>query len=147
MDMFNKLKSSLSSSVSNTITNTVYNTGSMISGVLPGNPVTREYEVTAHIASCGPGLMWKVYSGLKKTTRQPASVFVLERAALERLDRQDKEAVWDMMKRGVSQLTRLRSCYWINVPLTASEFIALQTSTNTDSSPSVGGVAGLSGFW
>ena len=108
MDMFNKLKSSLSSSVSNTITNTVYNTGNIISGVLPGNPVTREYEVTAHIASSGPGLMWKVYSGFKKTTRQPASVFVLEKAVLERFDRQDKEAIWDLMKRGVSQLTRLR---------------------------------------
>ena len=87
---------------------TVYNTGNIISGVLPGNPVTREYEVTAHIASCGPGLMWKVYSGFKKTTRQPASVFVLEKAVLDRFDRQDKEAIWDLMKRGVSQLTRLR---------------------------------------
>jgi len=70
--------------------------------------VTREFEVTAHVASAGPGLMWKVYSGYKKTTRQPASVFVLERAALERFDRQDKEQLWDLMKRGVSQLTRLR---------------------------------------
>ena len=65
-------------------------------------------QVTAHVASAGPGLMWKVYSGYKKTTRQPASVFVLERAALERFDRQDKEQLWDLMKRGVSQLTRLR---------------------------------------
>lgn len=43
--MFNKLKSVVGSSVSNTITSTVYSTGNMISGVLPGNPVTREYEV------------------------------------------------------------------------------------------------------
>ena len=60
------------------------------------------------MASAGPGLLWKVYSGYKKTTRQAASVFVLERAALERFDRQDKEAVWELMRRGVSQLTRLR---------------------------------------
>ena len=60
------------------------------------------------MASAGPGLLWKVYSGYKKTTRQAASVFVLERAALDRFDRQDKEAVWELMKRGVSQLTRLR---------------------------------------
>ena len=46
MDMFNKLKSSLSSNLSSTITNTVYTTGNIISGVLPGNPVTREYEVS-----------------------------------------------------------------------------------------------------
>ena len=60
------------------------------------------------MASAGPGLLWKVYSGYKNTTRQAASVFVLERAALERFDRQDKEAVWELMRRGVSQLTRLR---------------------------------------
>ena len=64
--------------------------------------------MTAHAASAGPGLLWKVYSGYKKTTRQAARVFVLERAALERFDRQDKEAVWELMRRGVSQLTRLR---------------------------------------
>ena len=70
------------------------------------------------MASAGPGLMWKVFSGYKKTTRQSASIFVLERAALERFDRQDKEAVWDLMKKGVSQLTRLRydlmKKFWIN---------------------------------
>ena len=70
------------------------------------------------MASAGPGLMWKVFSGYKKTTRQSASIFVLERAALETFDRQDKEAVWDLMKKGVSQLTRLRydfmKKYWIN---------------------------------
>merc|ERR1719318_1358933 len=106
--MFNKLKSTLSSSVSNTITNTVYNTGTMISGVLPGNPVTRDFEVTSHIASAGPGLMWKVYSGVKKSTRQPASIFVFERTMLDRFDKQEKDIIWDLMKRGVSQLTRLR---------------------------------------
>lgn len=43
MDVFSKLRS--------TVTNTV----SQISGVLPGNPVTREFEVTNHICSAGPG--------------------------------------------------------------------------------------------
>ena len=64
--------------------------------------------MTAHVASAGPGLLWKVYSGYKKTTKQSASVFVLERASLDRFDRQDREAIWEMMKKGVSQLTRLR---------------------------------------
>ena len=82
------------------------NTGPDISSAYPLNNLC--IQVTAHVASAGPGLMWKVYSGYKKTTRQPASVFVLERAALERFDRQDKEQLWDLMKRGVSQLTRLR---------------------------------------
>lgn len=43
MDVINKFYSSVSSTVS------------QLSGVLPGNPVTREYEVTNHIASAGPG--------------------------------------------------------------------------------------------
>lgn len=38
----------------NTVT-TVTSTVSQLSVVLPGNPVTREYEVTQHIASGGPG--------------------------------------------------------------------------------------------
>lgn len=43
MEVFNKFYSSVS------------NTVSQLSGVLPGNPVTREYEVISHIASAGPG--------------------------------------------------------------------------------------------
>lgn len=47
MDVFNKYLYQVSSSVSQTV--------SQLSGVLPGNPVTREYESSAHIASAGPG--------------------------------------------------------------------------------------------
>jgi len=47
--------------------NTVSTTVSQLSGVLPGNPVTREFEATRHIASAGPGLLWKVYEGHKKS--------------------------------------------------------------------------------
>lgn len=49
MDVINKLYSSVSSTVSH------------LSGVLPGNPVTREFEVTCHIASAGPGKITKYY--------------------------------------------------------------------------------------
>lgn len=38
----------------NTVT-TVTSTVSQLSVVLPGNPVTREFEVTQHIGSGGPG--------------------------------------------------------------------------------------------
>lgn len=48
MDVINKLYSSVSSSVSSTV--------SQLSGVLPGNPVTREFEAEVHIASAGPGI-------------------------------------------------------------------------------------------
>jgi len=39
----------------NTVT-TVTSTVSQLSVVLPGNPVTREFEVTQHVASGGPGI-------------------------------------------------------------------------------------------
>lgn len=43
MDVINKLYSSVSSTVS------------QLSGVLPGNAVTREFDATIHIASAGQG--------------------------------------------------------------------------------------------
>lgn len=43
MDVINKLYSSVSSTVS------------QLSGVLPGNPVTREFEASEHVASAGAG--------------------------------------------------------------------------------------------
>lgn len=39
----------------NTVT-TVTSTVSQLSVVLPGNPVTREFEATQHIGSGGPGM-------------------------------------------------------------------------------------------
>ena len=61
MDVLNKFKSTLQSSVSSTVFTTV----SSIKDVLPGNPVTREYEVHEHIATAGPGsffdiLFWEI---------------------------------------------------------------------------------------
>jgi hypothetical protein len=43
MDVINKFYSSVSSTVS------------QLSGVLPGNPVTREFEASEHISSAGHG--------------------------------------------------------------------------------------------
>ena len=54
MDYFTRLK--------NTVTN-----------ALPGNPVTREFEICQHRASYGPGLLWKVYDGYKKSTKQAST--------------------------------------------------------------------------
>ena len=51
MDVFNRLKNT-------------------VSGVMMGNPVTREFEISTHRASAGPGLLWKVYDGIKYTTKQ-----------------------------------------------------------------------------
>lgn len=47
MEVFNKFVSQVSSSVSSA--------ASQLSGVLPGNPVTREFDANEHIASGGSG--------------------------------------------------------------------------------------------
>ncbi|CAG2053787.1 unnamed protein product, partial [Timema podura] len=96
MDFLNKLSSTVSSTVS------------QLSGVLPGNPVTREFEATTHIASAGPGLLWKVYRGYKKSTKQDASIFVFEKRQLERWPRGDRDIILDSLRRGIHQLTKLR---------------------------------------
>lgn len=93
MDVINKFCSTVSSTVS------------QLSGVLPGNPVTREYEATSHVASAGPGLLWKIYSGYKKSTKQPASIFVFEK---RQVVPQDRDILLDTLKRGIAQLTKLR---------------------------------------
>lgn len=52
--MLNKLKSTVTNAASNAVSNAV-SIASQVSNYLPGNPVTREYEATAHIASAGRG--------------------------------------------------------------------------------------------
>ena len=43
---------------------------STVTGALPGNPITREFEIGVHCASGGPNLLWKIHNGVKKTTKQ-----------------------------------------------------------------------------
>ncbi|XP_046617682.1 SCY1-like protein 2 [Neodiprion virginianus] len=112
MDVLNKLRNTVSNTISNTISNTVNSTAyglSQLSSVLPGNPVTREFEATAHVGSAGPGLLWKVYSGYKKSTKQEAAIFVFEKRQLDRWSgKVEREAVLDSLRRGVTQITKLR---------------------------------------
>ena len=54
MDYLNKLEK-IRSAVSSTVSSTVFSTISTVKDVLPGNPVTRDFEVGEHIASGGPG--------------------------------------------------------------------------------------------
>lgn len=92
MDVLNRLRSTVSN----------------LSTVLPGNPVTREYEVIKHVGSAGPGLLWKVFQATKRSTKEEAAVFVLEKKQLERYSKRDREYVMELLKQGVAQLTRLR---------------------------------------
>ena len=47
-----------------------------IKSAVRGNPVTKEFEVGRHVASAGPGLLWKVYNGVKKSTRKVRHLLV-----------------------------------------------------------------------
>ncbi|XP_063072861.1 SCY1-like protein 2 [Engraulis encrasicolus] len=94
--MLNKLKS------------TVTKVTADVTSAVMGNPVTREFEVGQHIASGGPGLCWKIYNGIKKSTKQEVAVFVFEKKIVDKYQKFEKDQIIDSLKRGVQQLTRLR---------------------------------------
>ena len=48
----------------------IYKLKSTVTGAMPGNPVTREFDIIRHVASAGPGLMWKIFDGCKKSTKE-----------------------------------------------------------------------------
>lgn len=108
MEVLNKLRNTVTNTLSNTVSSTAHSL-SQLSSVLPGNPVTREFEATAHICSAGPGLLWKVYSGFKKSTKQKAAIFVFEKRLLDQwTDKSTRDNILDTLKKGVVQLTKLR---------------------------------------
>ena len=74
--------------------------GKLKSAVM-GNPVTREFELGKHIASAGPGLLWKVHTGVKKTSKQEVCIFVFDKKApeFEKLPKKQKEAIYEMLKK------------------------------------------------
>ncbi|RNA06295.1 SCY1 2 [Brachionus plicatilis] len=91
-----------------TVVDTVYMAESITKNVIPGNPVTREYEVTKHVGSAGPGLLWKLYSGFKKSTRQEATVFVLHKKSLEVFSKKDRDLIVEAFRKGATQLARIK---------------------------------------
>uniref|UniRef100_A0A034VDI5 SCY1-like protein 2 n=1 Tax=Bactrocera dorsalis TaxID=27457 RepID=A0A034VDI5_BACDO len=101
--------------VINKFYSTVHTTVSQLSGVLPGNNVTREYEVLEQVCTAGVGLMWKVYNGYKKSTKQEVSVFVFEKKMLERWSKDDRETMLETLRRGVQQLTKIRHPHVLTV--------------------------------
>lgn len=56
--------------VVNTAQNAVNTAKNAVAENLLGNPVCREYEIVKHVASAGPLLSWKIYDGIKKSTKQ-----------------------------------------------------------------------------
>ncbi|XP_069485462.1 SCY1-like protein 2 isoform X2 [Ambystoma mexicanum] len=94
--MLNKLKS------------TVTKVTADVTSAVMGNPVTREFDVGRHVASGGNGLAWKIYHGIKKSTKQEVAVFVFDKKVIEKFHKFEKDQIVDSLKRGVQQLTRLR---------------------------------------
>lgn len=91
-----------------TVSATVYQVTSNLSTALPGNPLTREYELIRQVGSAGPSLLLKIYDATKKSTKESASLFILEKKSLERFSKKEKEFFLEAIRQGVAQLTRLR---------------------------------------
>jgi SCY1-like protein 2 len=62
-----------------------------------------------------PGLLWKVYRGTKKTTKQEASIYVFEKKQLDRHSKDDREQLYEILKKSVVQLTKLRHPHILTV--------------------------------
>lgn len=46
------------------------------------------------------GLLWKIYKGFKKSTRQEVAIFVFEKKQLEKWPKDDREGMIETIKRG-----------------------------------------------
>uniref|UniRef100_A0A0K0FKV5 Novel protein (inferred by orthology to a zebrafish protein) n=1 Tax=Strongyloides venezuelensis TaxID=75913 RepID=A0A0K0FKV5_STRVS len=96
MDYFYKIK------------DTVSQVAAQASKVLPGNPITREYEVKELIATAGPGLLWKIYNGYKRSTKQKCAVWFFEKNDIEKWPKDEKEQFLNIIRKNVLTLTRIR---------------------------------------
>ncbi|KAK0404168.1 hypothetical protein QR680_017321 [Steinernema hermaphroditum] len=96
MDYFNKFKSR------------VHSVAAQVNNALPGNPITREYEVLEQVATAGPGLFWSIYAGKKYSTGASCSVWMFEKKAIEKWPKYERELFLETMRQGVANLTRLR---------------------------------------
>lgn len=106
--MLSKLRNTVSSTLSSTISNTVH-LSNQLSTYLPGNQVTREFDVKEDKwISAGSDLCWRVFDGNKKSNVQDASIFVLEKRSLDRYDRKQRDLILESLRKGITQLTRLR---------------------------------------
>ena len=77
-------------------------------GTALSNPLAREYEIGNQLASGGTGLSWKVYEGKKRSTGQEVSIWLFEKRQFDRMMKRDQQVVFETLKKGVQQLTRLR---------------------------------------
>ncbi len=65
-------------------------------------------KIFRHSGSAGPGLLWKLYSGIKKSTKQEATIFVLNKKSLEVFAKKDRDLIVEAFKKGATQLARIK---------------------------------------
>lgn len=53
------------------------------------------------------GLCWKILKGVKRTTKQNVAIFLFDKNQLKFI-KEDREAILDVLRRGVIQLTKIR---------------------------------------
>ncbi|CAF0785506.1 unnamed protein product [Rotaria sordida] len=90
------------------VVDTAHGGQKMFKDVLPGNLVTREFELVRPLGSAGPGLLWRIYGAIKHTTKQEAAVFVLQKRLLDKYSKKDRELILEAMKKGVQQLAKIK---------------------------------------
>lgn len=61
------------------------------------------------------GLLWRVYKGTKKSTKQEAAIFEFQKKQLEKFSKEDREQLVEILKRGVVQLTKIRHPHVLTV--------------------------------
>lgn len=79
-----------------------------VTNVLPGNPITKDFEILNLSCVCGPGFLWKVYDAKIRSSKQDASVWIFEKKLVDKMSRNTKEDVIQLAKKGVINLTKLR---------------------------------------
>lgn len=47
-----------------------------VTNVLPGNPLSRDFDIQMQVASAGPGLLWKVFTAVKKSSKEVRLILV-----------------------------------------------------------------------
>lgn len=70
-------------------------------------------------------MLWKIYAGYKKSTKQEAAIFVFEKTQMNKWARKDRENMIEILKKGVNQLTRLKHPRVLTVqhPLEESRYV------------------------
>jgi SCY1-like protein 2 len=74
-----------------------------------GNSLLRNYDVNKepHLTG-GFNNLWKIYKGIRKDRKQEVSIFVLEKKALEKYSKDEKEEIINILKKEAAGLVKFK---------------------------------------